>query len=104
MGEFAAGSGSFVRYAKALGTHFKWVAEAVPELEEMAAVEAGPRAVRHGNVLVTHPQGVGDVFMLLGGPECQPFSKAGFQRGLADERARTLWWVHCAWTCGRGGG
>ena len=33
MGEFAAGSGSFVRYAKALGATFEWVAEAVPELE-----------------------------------------------------------------------
>jgi len=97
MGEFAAGSGSFVRYAKALGEdfecHFKWVAEAVPELEEMAAAEAGPHAIRHGDVLDTHPRDVGDVFMLLGGPECQPFSKAGYQRGLADERARTLWWV-----------
>lgn len=30
MGEFAAGSGSFVRYAKALGATFEWVAEAVP--------------------------------------------------------------------------
>ena len=93
MGEFAAGSGSFVRYAKALGAVFQWVAEAVPELEDMAVAEAGPQAARHGDVLLTHPRDVGDVFMLLGGPECQPFSKAGKRLGLADARARTLWWV-----------
>ena len=93
MGEFAAGSGSFMRYAKALGATFEWVAEAVPELEIMAAAEAGPQAARHGNVLLTHPREVKEVFMLLGGPECQPFSKAGRRHGLSDRRARTLWWV-----------
>jgi site-specific DNA-cytosine methylase len=59
----------------------------------MAAAEAGPSTVQHGDVLLTHPQAVDEVFMLLGGPECQPFSKAGHRHGLKDRRARTLWWV-----------
>jgi site-specific DNA-cytosine methylase len=59
----------------------------------MAAAEAGPGTTRHGDVLLTHPQSVDEVFMLLGGPECQPFSRAGHRHGLKDRRARTLWWV-----------
>ena len=31
--------------------------------------------------------------MLVGGPECQPFSSAGRKRGLQDPRARTFFWV-----------
>ena len=80
MGEFAAGSGSFVRYAQALGATFEWVAAAVPELEAMAAAEAGPQAARHGDVLLTHPRDVKEVFMLLGGPGCQPFSQQGGEK------------------------
>ena len=39
-GEFAAGSGSFVRYANSVGIETKWVAEKVPALEAQAAAEA----------------------------------------------------------------
>jgi site-specific DNA-cytosine methylase len=92
-GEFAAGSGSFVRYAKSIGIEVKWVAEKVPELEAAAAAEAGPGCQRHGDILDVHPSEVGEVFMLLGGPECQPFSKAGKQGGLQDPRARTFFWI-----------
>ena len=92
-GEFAAGSGSFVRYAKSIGIEVKWVAEKVPELEAAAAAEAGPTCKRHGDILRVHPSEVGEVFMLLGGPECQPFSNAGKKGGLQDPRARTFFWI-----------
>ena len=93
IGEFAAGSGSFVRYAQHLGAVCKWVAEKVPELEVQAAKEAGAQCKRLGDVLLVHPTEVDEVFMLVGGPECQPFSAAGKKRGLQDPRARTFFWV-----------
>jgi hypothetical protein len=39
-----------------------------------------------------HPTAVPAVFTLLGGPECQPFSKASKQRGFEDARSNTLLW------------
>jgi site-specific DNA-cytosine methylase len=69
------------------------VAEKVPELEAQAAAEAGPGAVCHGDILLVHPREVGEVFVLMGGPECQSFSKAGHRQGLGDLRARTFFWI-----------
>jgi site-specific DNA-cytosine methylase len=92
-GEFAAGSGSFVRYANSVGIETKWVAEKVPALEAQAAAEAGQGVVRHGDILLVHPREVGEVFLLMGGPECQSFSNAGRRKGLGDLRARTFFWV-----------
>ena len=62
-------------------------------MAQQAQDEAGADAKRFGDILEVHPKEVPDVFMLLGGPECQPFSKAGRRLGLVDMRARTLWWV-----------
>jgi hypothetical protein len=69
------------------------VAEKVPELEAQAAAEAGPGVVCHGDILLVHPREVGEVFVLMGGPECQSFSKAGHRQGLGDLRARTFFWI-----------
>ena len=93
FGEFAAGSGSFIRYAKHLGGKCAFFAEKEDGVAQQAQTEAGAGAKRFGDILEVHPQEVPDVFMLLGGPECQPFSKAGKRLGLADTRSRTLWWV-----------
>jgi hypothetical protein len=40
---------------------------------QQAQAEAGVEAKRFGDILEVHPTEVPDVFMLLGGPECQPF-------------------------------
>ena len=93
FGEFAAGSGSFIRYAKHLGGKCAFFAEKEDGVAQQAQAEAGAGAKRFGDILEVHPKEVPDVFMLLGGPECQPFSKAGRRLGLGDTRSRTLWWV-----------
>ena len=93
FGEVAAGSGSFIRYARALGMECVWFSEKDKDLHPAAQREAGPQARSFGSLLSLHPHDVPEVFMLLGGPECQPFSRAGARKELYDMRARTLLWI-----------
>jgi DNA (cytosine-5)-methyltransferase 1 len=99
FGEIAAGTGSFIRYAKALGMECRWFAEVDTDLHAAASVEAGPQAQVFGDLLQLHPKDLpavdlqNEFFLLVGGPECQPFSRAGARQGLYDRRARTLLWI-----------
>lgn len=99
FGEIAAGTGSFIRYAKALGMECSWFAEVDTDLHAAASAEAGPQAQVFGDLLQLHPKDLpavdleNDFFLLIGGPECQPFSRAGARQALYDRRARTLLWI-----------
>ena len=99
FGEIAAGTGSFIRYAKALGMKCRWFSEVDTDLHAAASNEAGPEAQAFGDLLQLHPDDLpavdlqNDFFLLIGGPECQPFSRAGARQGLYDRRARTLLWI-----------
>ena len=99
FGEIAAGTGSFIRYAKALGLECRWFSEKDTDLHAAAAAEAGPQAQAFGDLLLLNPRDLpevdmeSDFFLLIGGPECQPFSRAGRRQELYDRRARTLLWI-----------
>ena len=98
FGEVAAGSGSFIRYCSELGMECLWFAEKDTDLHEAAQAEAGPDAKCFGDLLLVHPNQLpevpaGNLFVLVGGPECQPFSRAGKGKHLYDPRARTLLWI-----------
>ena len=99
FGEIAAGTGSFIRYAKALGMQCKWFSEMDSDLHAAAAEEAGAEAQVFGDLLLLHPRDLpavdlqSDFFLLIGGPECQPFSTVGKRKNLCDRRARTLLWI-----------
>ena len=46
-----------------------------------------------GDITKVAPEDLPEVFMLMGGLECQPFSKAGVQLGLDDTRSDTWLWL-----------
>jgi len=69
FGEVAAGSGSFIRYARALDMECLWFSEKDRDLHPAAQHEAGPHAQSFGNLLSLHPLDVPEVFMMIGGPE-----------------------------------
>jgi site-specific DNA-cytosine methylase len=77
----------------------KWFSEMDSDLHAAAAEEAGAEAQVFGDLLLLHPRDLpevdlqSDFFLLIGGPECQPFSKAGKGKNLYDRRARTLLWI-----------
>ena len=91
FGEPTAGAGAFIRFGQHLGGRCVFFAECNPEAAAVAATEA-PTATRFGDICAVHPTTVPAVFTLLGGPECQPFSVAGKQRGFEDARSNTLLW------------
>ena len=93
FGDPAAGSGSFVRYAKALGMECSFLAEQDMVLGQMAASEAGEGVQLFGSVFDTHPSQLPHVNVLIAGPECQPFSTIGMKKGTKDRRARTFFWI-----------
>jgi hypothetical protein len=54
FGEIAAGTGSFIRYAKALGMECRWLSEVDTGLHAAASNEAGPtRLARELKLSVT---------------------------------------------------
>ena len=69
FGEVAAGSGSFIRYCRALGMTCSWFSEKDRALHPAAQREAGSQAQNFGDLLALHPLDVPEVFMLVGGPE-----------------------------------
>ena len=98
FGEVAAGTGSFIRYASELGMECLWFSEKDEDLHAAAQAEAGPTAECYGDLLLLDPLQLPEVpadglFLLIGGPECQPFSGAGKGQNLYDLRARTLLWI-----------
>jgi site-specific DNA-cytosine methylase len=98
FGEVAAGTGSFIRYASELGMECLWFSEKDEDLHAAAQAEAGPTAECYGDLLLLDPLQLPEVpadglFLLIGGPECQPFSRAGKGQNLYDLRARTLLWI-----------
>ena len=91
FGEPTAGAGAFIRFGQHLGGRCVFFAESNSEAASIAAAEA-PTATQFGDICSVHPTTVPAVFTLLGGPECQPFSAAGKQRGFEDTRSNTLLW------------
>ena len=91
FGEPTAGAGAFIRFGQHLGGKCLFFAEHDDEAAGIAALEA-PAARRFRDICTVAPADVPEVFTLIGGPECQPFSRAGKQRGFQDPRSNTLLW------------
>jgi site-specific DNA-cytosine methylase len=58
----------------------------------------GSAAGCYGDLLLIHPLHLPAIpadglFLLIGGPECQPFSRAGKGKNWYDPRARALLWI-----------
>ena len=93
FGEVASGSGAFNKVAQTLDMRCEWFIEPDPETTPMAAAVAGPQAAHHKSVVGLHPLDLPEVDAIIAGPECTPFSAAGFQNGFVDKRSKTLLWV-----------
>ena len=91
FGEPTAGAGAFIRFGQHLGGKCLWFAEQDTEAAALAQQEA-PTATAYSDLLAVNPLHVPEVFCVLGGPECQPFSAAGKQNGFRDKRSNTLLW------------
>ena len=91
FGDPTAGAGAFIRFGQHLGGKCAFFAESDPEAAEIAAEEA-PTAHRFEDICAVAPEDIPAVFTLLGGPECQPFSRAGREHGFRDARSDTLLW------------
>jgi hypothetical protein len=90
FGEPTAGAGAPIRFGQHLGGRCVFSAESNSEAALVAAADA-LTTTPFGAICGVKPTEVPAVFTLLGGPECQPFSKAGIkQKGFEDTRSNTL--------------
>jgi hypothetical protein len=91
LGEPTAGAGAFIRFGQHLGGRCVFFDKSNAEAAAVVATEA-PAATQFGDICAVHLTDVPAVLTLLGGPECQAFSKAGKQCGFRDSRSSTLLW------------
>lgn len=87
--EVCSGVELFADIAESLGLRCTWVADA----DEVAVSARASGRRNFGDYTRCHPDDLPDVFILIGGTECRPFSAAGLKHGLMDDRTDTLLWV-----------
>ena len=68
----------------------KWAAETIRKNSNIPVIEEDINNVSAKEILSKAGLKTGEVFMIIGGPPCQPFSSAGKLRGLADFRGNTM--------------
>ena len=68
----------------------KWAAETIRKNTKIPVIEKDINEVTTEEILEVSGLKKEEVFMVVGGPPCQPFSSAGKQKGLSDFRANTM--------------